>query len=115
MEKKLNEMTVRDVITMPMFAKYVGDVIEGELSCHRNAKLEALSRGLILHRMAIDSLQERGVMDAEKMVDLFGSVLDKSLIGFSMSEREYIEFIGILAFKRYMLKLYEEEKKKETH
>lgn len=115
MEKKLNEMTVRDVITMPMFVKYVGDVIEGELSYHRNAKLEALSRGLILHRMAIDSLQERGVLDAEKMVDLFGSVLDKSLIGFSQSEREYIEFIGMLAFKRYMLKLYEEEKKKETH
>ena len=115
MEKKLNEMTVRDVITMPMFAKYVGDVIEGELSYHRNAKLEALSRGMILHRSAIDSLQERGVLDAEKMVDLFGSVLDKSLIGFSQSEREYIEFIGILAFKRYMLKLYEEEKKKETH
>ena len=115
MEKKLNEMTVRDVITMPMFAKYVGEVIEGELSCHREAKLEALSRGLILHRMAIDSLQERGVLDAENMVDLFGAVLDKSLVGFSMSEREYIYFIGILAFKRYMLKLYEEEKKKESH
>ena len=115
MEKKLNEMTVRDVITMPMFAKYVGDAIEGELSYHRNAKLEALSRGLILHRMAIDSLQERGVLEAEKMVDLFGAVLDKSLVGFSMSEREYIYFIGMLAFKRYMLKLYEEEKKKETH
>ena len=115
MEKKLNEMTVRDVITMPMFAKYVGEVIEGELSCHREAKLEALSRGLILHRMAIDSLQERGALEAEKMVDLFGAVLDKSLVGFSMSEREYIYFIGMLAFKRYMLKLYEEEKKKETH
>ena len=115
MEKKLNEMTVRDVITMPMFAKYVGDVIDGELSCHRKVKLEAISRGMRLHRMAIDSLQERGVLEAEKMVDLFGAVLDKSLVGFSQSEREYIYFIGILAFKRYMLKLYEEEKKKETH
>lgn len=115
MEKKLNEMTVRDVITMPMFVKYVGDVIEGELTCHRKVKLEAIARGMKLHRMAIDSLMERGVMDAEKMVDLFGAVLDKSLIGFSLSEREYIEFIGILAFKRFMLKLYEDEKKKETH
>lgn len=115
MEKKLNEMTVRDVITMPMFVKYVGDVIDGELSCHRKVKLEAISRGMKLHRRAIDSLIERGVMDAEKMVDLFGAVLDKSLIGFSQSEREYIEFIGILAFKRFMLKLYEEEKKEETH
>lgn len=115
MEKKLNEMTVRDVITMPMFVKYVGEVIDGELSCHRKVKLEAIARGMKLHRMAIDSLIERGVMDAEKMVDLFGAVLDKSLIGFSSSEREYIEFIGILAFKRFMLKLYEDEKKKETH
>lgn len=112
--KELKEMTVRDVITMPRFIKYVKEVIDGEVFKLRFAKIEAITKGLRLQRTPLDCLMDAGMMEAEKMADLYGAVLDKSLIGFSSAERGYIYLIGTEAFNRLMVRLQEEEKKKKT-
>jgi hypothetical protein len=45
------------------------------------------------------------VLEAEMMVDLFGSVLDGSLSGFSYRERWYIGVMGRVAYQRTIKKL----------
>lgn len=113
-EKSLKELTVRDVLTMPLFEKKMQEVIDGEVFSHRKAQTEAMTKGLLLQRVPLDRLRERDLLHGDKMVDLYGAVLDKSLIGFSASEREYIYQIGKEAFMRTMYKLKEmEEKEKE--
>lgn len=112
-EKSLKELTVRDVLTMPLFEKYMQEVIDGEVFTHRKAQTEATTKGLRLQRTPLDSMRERDLLHGDKMVDLYGAVLDKSLIGFSSSERIYISQIGKEAFMRTMYKLKEKEEKKE--
>lgn len=113
MEKKksLKELTVREVITMPEFVKYMKEVIDGEKFNLKQAQLQAITKGMRLQRTPLDSLIESGNVEAEKMVDLYGAVLDKSLIGFSSAERGYIYLVGMQAFQRFMVRLQEEEKK----
>jgi hypothetical protein len=54
---------------------------------------------------ADDAMRDKGVLEAELMVDLFGSVLDGSLSGFSYRERWYIGVIGRVAYQRTIKKL----------
>lgn len=108
--KELKDMTVREVIMMPRFVKYMKEVIDGEVFNQRQAQTEAITKGMMLKRTPLDSLRDRGMLDAERMVDLYGAILDKSMIGFSAAERGYIYLIGMTAFKRLMVRLQEEEK-----
>ena len=113
MEKKksLKELTVREVITMPEFVKYMQEVVNSEKFHHKGAEMEAVKNGLRLQRTPYDSLMERDLLHGDRMVDLYGAALDKSLIGFSAAERGYIYLVGTQAFQRFMVKLQEEEKK----
>lgn len=114
MKKELKELTVREVIAMPRYRDYVDEVIKGEVFNHRQAEVQAITQGRRLQRTAYDSLHERGVLEVDKIVELFVAVMDKSLIGFSAAEREYIYLIGYQAFYRLMVRLQEEEKEKRT-
>ena len=112
MDKELKDMTVREVIMQPGFVRYLDEVIKGEASNHRTAELQALVTGRRLQRTAYDSLTERKVMEGARMVDLYGAVLDKSLVGFSAEERRYIEMIGNEAYRRYFVRLHDDEERK---
>lgn len=112
MEKTLKEMTVRDVIEMPEFTKHLQEVIDGEVFNHRKAEVEAITRGMRLQRTAYDSLKERKVMDAETMRELWQALICKTLVGFSAAERNYIDLIGLTAYKRLVIRINEREKKK---
>lgn len=113
MDKELKDMTVRDVIMQPGFVRYLDEVIKGEASNYRTAELQALVTGRRLQRTAYDSLTERNVMEGARMVDLYGAVLDKSLVGFSAEERRYIEMIGNEAYRRYFVRLHDDEERKK--
>ena len=103
--KKVEEMSVRDVLLTDVFKEKMQEVIDGEIASQRKAMADAHARHMRLGRSAIDALRDKGVLEAEHMVDLFGSVLDGSLSGFSYRERWYIGVMGRVAYQRTIKKL----------
>lgn len=103
-DEVLNKLKARDVVRMPMFLKEM----ERQVAIEQQTQTEAIKRGL-LKRTPLDRLRERGVFNGEKMVELYEAVMDRSLIGFSAAEREYINRIGLLVFGRVLSKLRNEE------
>lgn len=106
-------MTVGDIIRLPEFMEKLKYVIDGEVSNQRKAMTEAVTRGMRLQRTPLDSLRERCVLEAEKIAELWEAIICKRLIGFSAGERNYIDLLGLTAYKRTVIKLREDEKKKE--
>lgn len=110
MSKKLKELTVRDVLLMDEFRVQMSQVMDGEVFNQRKALEAAKAQGCTINRTPLDRLRDRGVWEPETMIEYFGSVLNKSLIGFSATERQYIYLVGMAAFKRTMQKLQDQEK-----
>lgn len=81
--------------------------LERQVQLEEDSHTKALEQGM-LKRTPLDSLREKGVFNAGKLVGLFSSVLDKKLIGFSAVERQYIHSLGMVAFARVMVKLQKE-------
>ena len=110
MSKELKEMTVRDVLMLDEFKRQMLQVMDGEMAAQEKAAYNASKQGARISRTPQDRLRERKVWEPDLMVEYFGSVLNKSLIGFSAAEREYIYLVGMEAFRRTMKKLQEQEK-----
>ena len=104
-KEELEKLKVRDLIEMEAFRKEV----EIQLGIEERTHTEALLNG-ILNRSPLDSLREKGLFNAEKMVDLFRCIIEKSLIGFSASERNYIYLIGRTCAERLLIRMSEEVK-----
>lgn len=110
MEKKeLKDLKVRDVLMMDEFRNQLSQVMDAEVDSQCRAASNAMAQGARLNRTPLDRLLERDVWHEDQMVDYFGSVLNKSLIGLSASERGYIYLVGMEAFRRTMKKLQEQE------
>ena len=110
MSKELNEMTVRDVLELKEYQRQMGQVMVGEVFNQNRAAQEAKKQGARLARTPLDNLRDKGVWTADKMVDLYGSVLNKTLLGFGATERAYIQLVGFEAFRRTLDKLKAEQK-----
>lgn len=107
---ELKDLKVRDVLMMDEFKRQIAEVMDAEFDNQRRAMYDAKAQGARLARTPLDRLRERDAWHMEMMVDYFGNVLNKTLIGFSSQERDYIYLIGMAAFKRTMRKLQEQEK-----
>ena len=108
-DEEIKKLTVRDVIAMDMFREEMEVQVRIENESHSKAIREAAAKGLVLKRTPLDSLREKNVLDADTMVQKFSAVVDKSLIGFSANERQYIYGIGMLCFGRVLSRLKEKE------
>lgn len=108
--KKVSEMTVSDLLATEEFEHYVKEVLDGVTDSQMKAAQEARSVGERLHRQAIDNLRDKGLLEPRKVVDAYRAILDKSLIGYSASERMHIEVICELAARRTLYRLKEKEK-----
>ena len=97
---ELKDMTVRDVLQLDLFKEQMQRVMDQEVGSQEKAAVNAHRQGARINRTPLDRLRERKAWDAEQMVEFFGSVLNKSLIGFSAVEREYIRLVGMEAFNR---------------
>lgn len=105
MAKKLEEMTVREVLMTDEFVKTLGEVIENEKNSFRDARLRAHKLQRRLQRNPIDRLEERGVFNTKDMQNLYALVLAKCLQGYSASERDYIYLVGRQAYQVTIQKL----------
>lgn len=101
-EEELKKMTVKEVIELPEFLEEMKVQVKIEQDTHT----AEIARGR-LRRTPIDAIREKGVLCAEKMVELFASVVAKTLEGYSSSERQYIYGVGMLCFGRVLNRLRE--------
>jgi hypothetical protein len=102
-KEELEKLKVKDVIGMPDFL----DEMRRQIMFEERSQTQELLNGR-LNRTPLDSLREKKVFNAERMTQLFEGVLNKSLLGFSSSERTYIYSIGMFAFTKLMMKLQKE-------
>lgn len=86
--KRLEEMSIGDVIETPMFKKNMAEAIE-----RINMMPKAYRRN---HRVwrPVDRLKERGVFDERHMTELFVTTMKKELVDYSSGERTMILMIG---------------------
>ena len=105
-------MTVADVIGRDEFLEVMREQISLELGVREKAMQKARALKMRLQRNVIDSLLDKEVMDAETMRELWQALICKTLVGFSAAERNYIDLIGLTAYKRLVIRINEREKKK---
>lgn len=98
-------MTVMELTETDVFRKHVRQLLENEMDSHQRAAERAVAMKMRLQRTPIDRMMEKGVMDEDRMIELFRAVLNKSLIGFSAEERAYIYLLGYQAGTRATMEL----------
>lgn len=109
-EKEFKELKVKDVLAMPLFLDEMQKQIDREQASFNELCDKAVQQKMRVKRFPMMSLIEKGVMTAEKMTELYSRVLDKTLVGFSSAERQYIYGVGFVAFGQTLTKLKEESK-----
>lgn len=105
--KKLDELTISDVIQMPEYYKEVNNTLAGL----RKSRYEAsIKHNLKAH--PIDSLERKGILaDTGKFIVLYAEICERKAKELSSNERNFIKMVGLHAFNNVMKKLVEDEKK----
>lgn len=101
-DEEIKKLKMRDIIAMPEFREEMARQVAIEEDSHT-----ANIAGMRLKRTPLDSLRERGVFNATKLVQLYKAILDKSLLGFSSNERSYIDRMGLVCLGRVLARLRE--------
>jgi hypothetical protein len=99
-EEELKGLTLGEVIHMDEFRKEM----EWQVSVEERTQTEAIKQGYV-NRTPLDSLREKGVFNADKLIELYEAILNKSLLGFSSTERQYIERIALVVLGRVLKSL----------
>ena len=94
-EEELKGLTLGEVIHMEEFRKEM----EWQVSVEENAQTKAIEKGHY-NRTPLDSLRAKGVFNADKLIELYEAILNKSSLGLSSTERKYIESIALIALGR---------------
>ena len=105
MKKKLEKMTVEELLECDEFQKPMAELIDYEKSSVAQARRTAFTQGKRLQRTVIDRLEERGVMNATDMIHMYAQIICGVLMGYSSIERSYIKMVGLQAYKVTIQKL----------
>ena len=99
-EEELKWLTLGEVIHMDEFRKEM----EWQVSVEERTQTKAIQQGYV-NRTPLDSLRAKGVFNADKLIELYEAILNKSLLGFSSTERQYIERIALVVLGRVLKSL----------
>lgn len=113
-EKLLGGMTVADILAMPEFRQNASDYLQKLREARKKATEDAEKRGLRLKKTLLDWVDEKGY-DGGQISTIFGDILDKKAIGFSARERQFINAIGMEAYRLTILPLVEKTKKEKKN
>lgn len=102
MAKKLEEMTVREVLMTDEFVKTLGEVIEHEKKIHKESKEKCLIEGKPILRDVVDILEEKRVFNVDDTKIL---LLAPQIDGYSKIEKEYLFLVGRTAYVATCYKL----------
>lgn len=109
-ESELKKLTLGEVIHMEEFRKEM----EWQVSVEQNAQTKAIEKGYY-RRTPLDSLRKKGVLNADKLIELYEAILHKSLLGFSSAERRYIESIALVVLGRTLESLRDPAEEKDLN
>ena len=108
----VSEMSIGDVIQTPLFFNEVSNIISDFWQKREKARANARENGSDLKAHVIDKLHRNGDMRTGTFIVIFANVLNKSDKTHSGSERNFIREIGLRAFNTTMIRLLEDEKKR---
>lgn len=107
---EVKEMTIADVLKMPLFFENVKRQLTSLWNEREKARKDATRNNTRLRAHVIDRMHNTGQWEPENFVILFAKVLDKVSTGYSSSERAFIRAVGMTAFNITMQKLINDEK-----
>lgn len=110
----IDKMTVADILAMPEFRQNVSDYLQKLREARKKATEDAKKRGLRIKKTLLDWVDEKGV-DGWQIATIFGDILDKKAIGFSARERQFINAIGMEAYRLTILPLVEKTKNEKNN
>ena len=113
-EKRVADMSIEDVLLLPLFYKNVEKHITSLWNDREKARYEAGGRGERLKSHPIDKLHAEGKLVPVDFIVLFAKVLDKVAIGYSATVRQFIRDLGMIAFRETMQKLLDDEKARDN-
>jgi hypothetical protein len=98
---ELKGMTVEQLLDSKQFRKELEVQIEMEQKHHTEMSYKAVEAGLRLQRAPIQRLLEKGVYDADHIIQAYKLIICKQLgSDFSAAEREHIKQICMMAYWR---------------
>ena len=110
-DKELNELKVADIIRMPEFREEVDRQLTIEQDAYSKAVMDAKDKGCTLKRFPMLNLRDKGVLNADKMVDEYAmrcekavfdlrqiSVMDSTGIGFLIGRYKKFSRYGVAVY-----------------
>ena len=97
---ELKGMSVEQLLDSKQFREELEIQITMENKHHTDMSYQAVGAGLRLQRAPIQRLIDRGVFNADDMIELYKRIICKQLKDFSAAEREYIKNVCMMAYWR---------------
>ena len=113
-DKKVADMSIEDVLLLPLFYNNVAKQITSLWNDRETARMKAGKRGEKLKSHPMDKLHADGKLVPGDFVVLFAQVLDKVATGYSATVRQFIRDLGMIAFNETMQKLLDDEKARDN-
>ena len=113
MKFAVEDLSIADVILLPIFAENVEKEIEKWINDRHAARMEAKHKGTDLKAHPIDGLNADGYLKVDKFILNYAMVMDKCS-NLSAAQRETIVNIGNLAFHTTMRMLIDKQSKDEA-
>ena len=107
---EVKEMTIADVLKMPLFFENVKRQLTSLWNDREKARKDATRNNTRLRAHVIGRMHNAGQWEPGNFVIIFAKVLDKVATGYSSSERAFIRAVGMTAFNITMQKLINYEK-----
>lgn len=107
---EVKEMTIADVLKMPLFFENVKRQLTSLWNDREKAREDATRNNTRCGRTLSTGMHNTGHWEPGNFVILFAKVLDKVATGYSSSERAFIRAVGMTAFNITMQKLIDDEK-----
>lgn len=113
-EKKIEGMSIADVLKLPLFFNNVSIELKSIWGDRETARKQAKQEGMRLKSHPIDSLHVAGILEPGQFIVTFAEILDKVNTGMPRAQRDVVKTLGITAFKKTVQELLDNEKKRNN-
>lgn len=113
-EKRVEEMSIADVLKLPLFFNNVSAELKSIWNSRETARREASRDGMRLKAHPIDALHAAGILEPGQFIVTFAHVLDKVNTGMPRAQRDVVTTLGKTAFNKTVQKLLDDEKTRDN-
>ena len=113
--KSINEMTVGEVIELPIFMAKVEECLDEIIRFRGRLHEQASKVHAELKRSPMERLQEKGLFNAHSIKAIYRRILDKAEKELSSTERDFVRGIGDEAIHRVIRQAKIEEENQKIH